>query len=1033
MSYLDTNKSVIISSPAGSGKTEKLARRYIALLQSGVEVERILAVTFTDKAAAEMKQRILRILKNEDPELFMLLLDKMSLMRVSTIHSFCGTLLRRFSFEAGVDPNYRVENAIDARIGWEEIIYSLLMEAGTGNSGHELFMQTIGEKGFRGLKSLNDTINSLYEKRPFSLEADIASEEAASLSGLINELRSWEGAEEAVDGYDDILKDPPAPIPASFEGYFLTKKNEPRKKPPKGVTGITGYRDWALKMYALWRWQKLREYRERAGRVMDIFRRCVRRHSQIKSSRSLLDFSDLEYIAFRMLAEEPEWANILYAFDEKTDHILVDEFQDTNSFQWAIIDSLTEEWRSGIGAKREEGIKPTIFLVGDEKQSIYLFRGANVEIFRRAKEKLGEWLGDEFYYEEVKENYRSAPAIIDFTNSLFSKIMSAGGASPAWMTGYSAFDAQRKEPPGRVEIIILEGDEEGVAAEREKEAGIIARRIKGLAGEYRITERDTGEQRSCRYMDMAILLKKRTHLKKYEEALRRHGIPFIAVKGIGFYQEPEVAMLRALVYFLSNPKDDYSLYVLLKSPFFMLDEGDILKAVNTEGDSLYIKIQNCLNSLNGSSSLNAVFGSLNKWLSQLPDTPLAELIEQLALVETGAWRYLSDAQKHANIKKFIRLMDDLEAEGRPLLKIRAFLENTVDEGKEPKANVNTETMDAVRIMTIHASKGLEFPVVFLPGIEEPFSLKTEENLIFERDGSFFMKSITEPSIRRDDEDFRLQLMKEEEEHKRLFYVAVTRAEEALFMTTRLKERGRSFLSYLRDGIGLEKTDDGYSVTTGIKGLSLLTEDDVSGHDEPAPPVTKQKPPLSMDFIPVTARSRKEWQPVTGGVEAGGSHEEDWRVPGEVLHMIFEEISAARLHEDEMMKRAEGLFRARGVKGDSMGKMLSALKKTVSVLKDKEVWEKIIMPVKDSYTELPFVLESGDRIYKGRIDRVIKTDDTYNVYDYKTFPVSDDEMDGLTERYAFQLDIYKKAIKKIFRTGDVRSFILFTYNGEIREI
>jgi ATP-dependent helicase/nuclease subunit A len=148
--YLNTDKSIIISAPAGSGKTEKLARRYIALLQSGVNVERVLAITFTDKAAAEMKQRILRILKVEDNELFMSLMGNMPLMRVTTIHSFCGTLLRRFSFEASIDPNYRIEDAVDSRMVWEEILYEILMDAGKGERGHEIFFRPSQRKAFEG-------------------------------------------------------------------------------------------------------------------------------------------------------------------------------------------------------------------------------------------------------------------------------------------------------------------------------------------------------------------------------------------------------------------------------------------------------------------------------------------------------------------------------------------------------------------------------------------------------------------------------------------------------------------------------------------------------------------------------------------------------------------------------------------------------------------------------------------------------------------------------------------------------------------
>ncbi|MBI4842749.1 MAG: UvrD-helicase domain-containing protein [Nitrospirae bacterium] len=1029
MNYLNTDKSVIISSPAGSGKTEKLARRYIALLKSGVSVERILAVTFTDKAAAEMKQRILTILKAEDSRLFDTLLEKMPLMRVTTIHSFCGTLLRRFSFEAGIDANYRVENAIDSRIMWEEIIYGLLMEAGAGDGNHELFLQTIGEKGFRGLASLSDTVNSLYEKRPFSLEAVVPPHESGGLPQLINELLLWDGAEEAIDGYRDyLMKVEKMP---GFEDHFLTKDKEPRKKTPTGLNGIADYKEWAVKMHAFWREEKLEEYVNRAQRIREIFKSCLKRHELLKSSRSLLDFSDLEYIAYRMLTEEPEWANILYAFDEKTDHILVDEFQDTNNFQWAVIDRLTEEWRSGIGAKRDEGIKPTVFLVGDRKQSIYYFRGANVEIFRRAKEKLSEWLGDEFYYEEVKENYRSAPAIIEFTNALFSKIMTADNSSPAWMTGYGGFEARRKNLTGRgiVELIMLEDEDEGVSHRREKEADAIAKKIKGIVGSLRITERKTSVQRECTYADIAILLRKRTHLKKYEEALIRHGIPFIAVKGIGFYQEPEVATLRALVYFLSNQKDDYSLYVLLTSPLFMLNEDAVLRISREEGDSLFGKMNTPLNPLLIEGKTPPI-AFLQQWLQAIKEIPLAELIEQ-ALVETGAWRHYHEPQQRANIKKFIKIMEETESGGRPLVKIRAFLERTISRHEEPKANVNTEGMNAVKIVTIHTAKGLEFPVVFLPAIEDPFSLKSDESLVYEKDGRFFFKCVTDASIRKNDDDFRLHLMKEEEEQKRLFYVAVTRAEEALFLVTTWKERGKSFLSYLKEGIGLEKIDNEYSVKADIPGLSIV---DGTGITAPQVAVTagKKKRLTHADFIPTPVRAEKEWKTVTGGAMTKG-HRKKSAVPGEILHEIFEKISKGDITDDKIAERAARLFSLSGMNDTETEDGIAEIKKTVELLKEKEIWQGIIQPVKDSFTELPFVLESGNSVYRGRIDRIIKEDDVYNIYDYKTFPVADSEIEEVVKEHSFQLDIYKKAVKKIFNTNAVKSFIVFTHIGAVREV
>ncbi len=385
--YLDTNRSVMISAPAGSGKTEKLARRYIALLQQGVEVERILSITFTDKAAAEMKQRILRILKKEDPGIFTHLVEKMPLMRVTTIHAFCGTLLRRFSFEAGIDPNYTVEDALESSMNWEEVLYEVLMEAGRGSSGHEIFLQSLSEKGFRGLNYLRETMDYLYGKSPFSLEARTFLHTSVSAQ-LAEELMSWQSASELIEGYDKYVQEGQCREYRSIENHFLTAKNEPRKRPVPLLKemGTDSYRDWALTMYRLWKDRKIIEHRERTERLKDIFLTCLAKYRDKKRAAGTLDFSDLEHIAYKMLTENPEWANILYAFDEKTDHILVDEFQDTNTFQWAMIDKLSEEWQSGLGAKREQGGRPTIFFVGDEKQSIYYFRGANVEIFQGAKE-----------------------------------------------------------------------------------------------------------------------------------------------------------------------------------------------------------------------------------------------------------------------------------------------------------------------------------------------------------------------------------------------------------------------------------------------------------------------------------------------------------------------------------------------------------------------------------------------------------------------------------------------------------------------
>src|SRR3989339_1436452 len=629
--YLDTGKSVIISSPAGSGKTEKLARRYISLLLDGSEIEKILCITFTEKAAAEMKERIFNILERENPELFSKIKEKIPLMRISTIHAFCLKLLKRFSIELGVDPSLDVMDEFEASLLWSEAVYECVMEE---KDKPALFFDMMKDRGIKGWDKVFSILNTLYGKRPVS--------------------------------------------------ELLLKRE-----------------------YSVENWEE--------KRILELYSKCLEQYKNKKFEKHLLDFDDLEIMTYEALASHPEWQNILYSFDEHTDHILVDEFQDTNSIQWQIIDKLTEEWRSGLGSKRSKGKTPTIFLVGDDKQSIYLFRGANAGVFEEAKNRLSEWLGNEYHFEEAKENFRSLPAIINFANALFEKLMppllpytqhnppsppfSKGGmggfSGETWRTRYAHFEATRKGE-GRVELALAEAGD-NTKKSRIKEASVLAKRIKSLAGIYEIFDGD--KKRPCAFGDMAVLLRKRTHLTLFESALRKEHIPFIVVKGIGFYDEPEVALLRELLSFIIDPHDDYSLFCVLRSPLFGIDYETLLNLITENNRPL-------INKLQAEPEFSGIFRMLHSWIEKAKNTPLAIILEE-ALTETEGWKHYREKQRQANIKKFIKLIESYESAGFSGLEIREKLIKARD-GDEPKANINTEGMNAVKIMTIHAAKGLQF-------------------------------------------------------------------------------------------------------------------------------------------------------------------------------------------------------------------------------------------------------------------------------------------------------------------------------------
>src|SRR4030043_817273 len=942
--YLDITKSVIISSPAGSGKTEKLARRYISLLLGGSEIEKILAITFTEKAAAEMKERILRILEKENPDIFLNVREKMPLMRISTIHAFCLKLLKRFSIELGLDPSLEVMDEFNAAILWSESVYESLMEE---KNKPDLFFEMMKNRGIKGWNNLYRILDNLKSRRPHP--------------------------------------------------ELILRGNHP-------VDG------------------------EEEKKMLELYSRCLKRYTDKKLERHLIDFDDLELLTYEALIKNPEWQNILYSFDEHTDHILVDEFQDTSSLQWKIIDKLTEEWRSGMGSKRESGKVPTIFLVGDEKQSIYLFRGANVSVFQEAKERFSDWLGKEYLFEEVKENYRSLPSLVRFTNSLFERLMQPS-LTESWRTRYAPFEAAR-EGDGNVELILVEGGE-GMKKNREKEASVLSKRILSLVNHYKVFVGDT--KRPCMFGDMAILLKRRTHLALFEDALRKREIPFVVVKGIGFYDEPEVALLRDLLFLLIDPKDDYSMFCVLRSPLFSVDYKTLLRLMNQGNQSLFEKIQTIK-----VTKLHSAYLLFSAWVERSKYTPLAILLED-ALSETGGWQYYWEKQRHANIKKFIRIIEFYKSQGFSALEIREKLIKARF-GDEAKANDNTEGMNAVKIMTVHAAKGLEFPMVFLPSLDEDNSPRGKSIVIDEERERISLAYEEDSTKRKKIGYFQRQKEKELEEEKRLFYVAVTRAKDFLCMLG-AQRKGKAHtgrLAYITDNL------------EHLSSLKIMNEADIDKlYSASRPELVEGSPVISYSapepFLsepiftePISYEPSLKWRDVTEDLDIRVKHGEDWVLLGRVFHKLFEELAKGIITPDEIDRRALTLLRNDIYIKKDMERLMDIIKKDFEKLEISGFLKNVVLPPQaalpqtNSCAELPFILQRGNTVFKGRIDRIIIKDNTANIYDYKTFPVKKGELPELIDEYRFQMDIYMAAAEKIFSLK-TKGYILFTHTPLLVEV
>ncbi|MEO0082174.1 MAG: UvrD-helicase domain-containing protein [candidate division WOR-3 bacterium] len=1039
-------KSLIVAAPAGSGKTEELSKRYIELLKNGVEPQRILTLTFTDKAAAEMKDRILKRLreKPEYGELYRKVRENILRLRISTIHSFCLGLLRRFAPHVGLDPALEPLDEAGSDELWNQALYETLasIAADPDTEDYRTLMDLVAAKKKQAWDDLTKLFATLYKKRVAVERARVEPTAEDDYHALRAELLASQIGPGKIPNYPGLF---PKELSADTVDSILARLDENRLAfCNQGGGPIRRGKDkklvaWNEQMYRYYNTLKsIKDYAE-FGRILDLFqRRFLAAYEHRKQEAGAVDFVDMEYRALQIISEDDQWQNILRAFDEETDHLLVDEFQDTSYLQWAIIDKLTEEWRAGRGAKAEKGVEPTIFIVGDVKQSIYFFRDAKVEVFSAVENDLRANLGKRLEKKTIEYNYRSLQAIVDFTNVLFSRLMSQTGqtsqTSTPWRTPYEPFKRGRKnDKPGRVEIL-LDRSDGNMDVRRPLEAEMVCRRINSLvAGPEPLTiyERQSKPElpeipRVCGYGDIAILVRTNKHLHFLIDALNRHRIPFVAVGGEGFYSEPEVCHVKSLLAFLADPADNNALYALLRGPLFLLPERDILLANAEPGSSLWERLQAYAQR---NPEITSVAAALRSWLGRVNYDNLSTIIEHV-LTERRAWTYFWEEQRVANIRKFLRIVEQFELEGRHPLRIAEYFEAAPE---EKRADVSVETGKAVQIMTVHKAKGLQFPVVFYTECDNSLANRNDRPLFIEERGptEAWASYITDAGARKENRFWSEYFEKEAEEEKRVFYVACTRATDALFLTGVWGKHGSSStLSWLEEHLGLAETKDGFCLTEKIPGVYCLTAQDIPAANPPKPEkktrpksfigqLSPEPPPSTRAVTRNLAIDFKEF-----GEEAVGT--------GEILHKVLEAISKGRLTTEvpQLTAEIQRLLRLDGLDPSLHSSILSTVQ---DLERNESIWN-IVKPQARSEAELPAMYcdESGT-VWTARIDRVIVTEDEVRIYDYKTYSVEKKEIPRLArEYYEGQLRYYAEACRKLYPGKKVRTFLIFTALPQVVE-
>jgi ATP-dependent helicase/nuclease subunit A len=779
---------VFVSAGAGTGKTTVIVERFArAVCERGLDVDSILVITYTERAAGELRGRIRRRL-NE--------LGRHELARdldaawISTIHGFCNRLLRAYPFAAGIDPRFRVLDDSQGRVLRGEAFRDALEEfCGDDPARLRLLAAYGGRRLRRMLTGVHETLRS--SGLPLQLEAP----GEAQLGERLEDLRA--AAREAGDaGLLRFLESPPGPeslldLSDLARGEALV---EARRAVERAALEALAARD-----------------REQLQELLLAYDRAYR---AAKDRESALDFEDLQLLARSLLQEHEE---IRERESWRFRSIMVDEFQDTNRLQCELIDLLARE-------------DAELFFVGDEFQSIYRFRHADVEVFRERREQVGGVLA-------LTQNYRSRPEVLNVINELFAadfgdtfQPLNAAGRFPDPAFGPA------------VELLVTDKDTyKGTGTHwREAEARHIAARMRHLV--------DSGEASPG---EIVLLFAAGTDARLYEEALRAAGLPTFRATGRDYYHQQQVVDLLAYLRLLHNRYDDEALVTVLASPFVgVSNDALVLLRRAAPKRPLYAGIEKGVEGLTPRDArlFQAFRQRFERLAAQASSSTLERLCEQIVcehdydLAVLAQW---DGRRRYANLRKLARLARSFEELRGPDVEgfVRFVAEQDAVGASELEAAAEEEGTDVIRLLTIHSAKGLEFKVVVVADAGRDRGRQDADEILCLPDGRLGFR-VADPASGQRLSTPEYETVKEAErdaeeaERRRLYYVAMTRAIDRLIVSGAIGEGGADAgtpIGWVLDRLDARELDDAGPEPLEIErgGARLLLRVDRFS-EEPAP-------------------------------------------------------------------------------------------------------------------------------------------------------------------------------------------------------
>lgn len=932
-------RGLFISASAGTGKTARLTEEYIKSFEKDkhLEIDNVIAITFTRKAAKEMKERIReriteKYFQTGNPR-WLDLRAKLSFSWISTIHSFCERILKENSMFIPIDPGFQVLTGIK---------YNTMVE----------------RQIIRYLSQKLDDLNT-----------------SESLEKL---LRFF-----GLDGTVDLFKR--AVISKRYEIFFGDADID-----DSVVLVSDGNISNDIK-------KAIKDFKTNFHELFRDFRTMLFEEAKF-------DFETLLFETLKLLKEK-EFIRRKYI--KRFKYIFVDEFQDTNELQKRIIDLLHDPNENFL------------LFVGDPKQSIYRFRGADVTVFT----KTGKYEFDESQKERLQINYRSHPNLVEFFNRFFPHILKGGDElfKISYQPSIPADNSEKFEGIEGKRVKILNLDEEMDGDVKDKEARLIARFI--------ISRVKRGENS---FKDFVILLRKfKGEVDHLMKVFDEYSIPYYTVSGGGFYNRPEISGMLSFLAVLNDPLDNGAFTALLLSPFFRLTFDEIMKLKGSER-----KIYDAI--LKSKDEKFKKFIELHSRYMKLKEVVgVGELVEMI-INDTdylAKLAFLKNSKRMiANVKKFVELSKDLSNEGYSLREFVNQMKRYSPE-EESEASMESEEEDVVRIMTIHKSKGLQFPVVILPRIFASNKDNVEIIIYDDNRNKIYLNPLQEKEIKGGTLEnlYRTEKNKNLEEEKRILYVAMTRAEKELVLCGINSTRSNGPWSSIFKSLGFyDNETNSWLVPEEFEDLveiiqsSNLPDETFPIDESPSSPITE---------IPTSVHQLKD--------KAKRTYISPTQVYGEIN---IEEI----LKLDEVLK--DNKKRDMGILVHEIMQQvgLKSLKGTVTTLKSlrkakprlvdeanfseedlKIVWQDLekwfenpyIIQIENSekcYSELPVSRRFKDRILYGVIDKIFFQKGEWIIADFKYA-----NYDSKDERkYRFQLLFYVYTTQDLFKPSPKKALLFF---------